>query len=202
MLSWFCIRVTRADWELAGEWSRLVVVICRQCFKQEGVWSGSSNGKPQRSATWTIFAFCLQSLEQPSKIWSPYCRPTLGRWYRDETLDLLKWFSTDGQSGQWQFSGERSFAESLVLEGIGDVTTLWNCQNRHILRNSNSRVDILSKLALGKGKGRYDSVIQLTLSQPSVFVTECMSTGRKKPRYLWSRHKPRYAQDQRQLKYM
>jgi len=29
----------------------------------------------------------------------------------------------------------------------------------HILRNSNSGADILSKLVLGKGKGQYDTVI-------------------------------------------
>lgn len=45
----------------------------------------------------------------------------------------------------------------------------------HILRNSNSRADILLKLALGKGKGRYNSVIQLTLIQPSIFIAKCMS---------------------------
>jgi len=46
----------------------------------------------------------------------------------------------------------------------------------HILRNNNFRVDILSKLALGKGKGRYDTVIQIMLSEPSVIITECMKT--------------------------
>jgi len=42
----------------------------------------------------------------------------------------------------------------------------------HILRSSNSRADTLSKLALGKGKGRYDSVILLTLNHLSVFLSE------------------------------
>jgi len=45
----------------------------------------------------------------------------------------------------------------------------------HILRNSNSRVDVLSKLALGKMKGKYDTFIQIMLSQPSVSIVECMS---------------------------
>jgi len=46
----------------------------------------------------------------------------------------------------------------------------------HILRNSNSRAEVLSKVALGKGKGRYDTVIQITLSQLSVSIVECMNT--------------------------
>jgi len=45
----------------------------------------------------------------------------------------------------------------------------------HILRNSNSRADTLSKLASQKGRGRYDLVIQLTLSQPSVSIGECIN---------------------------
>ena len=42
----------------------------------------------------------------------------------------------------------------------------------HILRSDNVRADTLSKLALGKGKGRYGSIFQLTLNEPSVLVPD------------------------------
>jgi len=48
----------------------------------------------------------------------------------------------------------------------------------HILKSSNSRADTLSKLALGKGKGHYDSVILLTLNNPSVSLSEESTDGR------------------------
>lgn len=50
----------------------------------------------------------------------------------------------------------------------------------HKVRSNNSRVDALSKLALGKGRGRYDSVILLTLSQPSVSVVGSVTNEPKK----------------------
>jgi len=34
---------------------------------------------------------------------------------------------------------------------------------------------MLSKLALGKGKGRFDTVIQVTLSGPTISDTDCMN---------------------------
>jgi len=37
------------------------------------------------------------------------------------------------------------------------------------------RADALSKLALRKGKGKFDNVIQLTLSGPTVSEEECMN---------------------------
>jgi len=47
----------------------------------------------------------------------------------------------------------------------------------HIKWEDNSRVDILSKLASSKKKGRHDTIIQQNLSTPSVGIEECMTTG-------------------------
>ena len=42
-------------------------------------------------------------------------------------------------------------------------------------RSKNGRTDALPKLALGKKKGRFDTVIQLTLSSPTVSEEDCMN---------------------------
>jgi len=42
-------------------------------------------------------------------------------------------------------------------------------------RSKNGRADALSKLALGRKKGRFDTVIQLTLSSPTVSDEDCMN---------------------------
>jgi len=39
----------------------------------------------------------------------------------------------------------------------------------------NARANALSKIVLGKGKGKFNTVIQLTLSRPTVSKEECMN---------------------------
>jgi len=46
---------------------------------------------------------------------------------------------------------------------------------QYVPRSKNGRADALSKLALGKRKGRFDTVIQLTLSNPTVSEEDCMN---------------------------
>ena len=46
---------------------------------------------------------------------------------------------------------------------------------QYVPRSKNGRAYALSKLALGKRKGRFDTVIQLTLSNPTVSEEDCMN---------------------------
>ena len=50
-----------------------------------------------------------------------------------------------------------------------------NAEVQYVPRCKNARADVLSKLALGRKKGRFDIVIQLTLSSPAVSEEECMN---------------------------
>jgi len=45
----------------------------------------------------------------------------------------------------------------------------------HIPRSKNPRANVLSKLALGKGMGRFDTVIQVTLNGPTVLDIDCLN---------------------------
>jgi len=67
-----------------------------------------------------------------------------------------------------QVSGSFQVKDSLLTAYYQKVLTMLthfeSVKIEHILRNNNSRADVLSKLALGKGKGRYDTIIKITLS--------------------------------------
>ena len=45
----------------------------------------------------------------------------------------------------------------------------------HIPRCRNTRADVLSKLALAKGKGRFDTMIQVALNGPAVSEEDCLN---------------------------
>jgi len=69
--------------------------------------------------------------------------------------------------------------DPLLKEYYHKVTTLLshfeNAKVQHIPRCNNARANRLSKLALGKGNGRFDTVIQLTISGLTVSEIDCMN---------------------------
>jgi len=78
-----------------------------------------------------------------------------------------------------QVSGTFQVRDMLLMKYYQMVSALFAnfeaINIEHILRTSNLRDDILSKLALGKGKARYNTVIRLTLSQPTMSIIDFMN---------------------------
>lgn len=93
-------------------------------------------------------------------------------------------FLSDSQLTVRQVNDNFQVNDSLLTTYYQKVLTILahfkTVKLEHILRSSNSRADTLSKLALGKGRGHYDSVILLTVSQPSISVTESVTNEPKK----------------------
>jgi len=86
---------------------------------------------------------------------------------------------TDSQLTVSQINGAFLVKDSLLTRYYQKVFALisrfQSVEVQYIPRCKNARVDALSKLALGKKKGRFDTVIELTLSNLTVLDEDCMN---------------------------
>jgi len=86
---------------------------------------------------------------------------------------------TDSQLTVGHINGAFQVKDSLLTKYYQKVSTLLsefqNAKVKHVPRCKNAWADALSKLVLGKGKGKFDTVIHLTLSGPTVLENECMN---------------------------
>jgi len=96
----------------------------------------------------------------------------------DMKVKQLKCF-TDSQLTVGQINGTFQVKDSLLTRYYQNVSTLLSkfqhAEVQYVPRSKNGRADALYKLALGKRKGRFDTVIQLTLSNPTVSEEDCMN---------------------------
>ena len=87
---------------------------------------------------------------------------------------------TDSQLMVGHINGSYQIKDPLLLKYyhriVNIISQFQSVTISHVKRQDNLRTDTLSKLATAKKKGRHASIIQQTLSVPSVPVGECMVT--------------------------
>jgi len=86
---------------------------------------------------------------------------------------------TDSQLTVDQINGTFQVKDPLLTRYYQKVSTLLSkfqhAEVQYVPRSKSRRADALSKLALGRKKGRFNTVIQLTLSSPTVSEEDCMN---------------------------
>ena len=86
---------------------------------------------------------------------------------------------TDSQLTVDQINGTFQVKDPLLTRYYQKVSTLLSkfqhAKVQYVPKSKNRRADAFSKLALGKRKGRFDTVIQLTLNNPTVSEEDCVN---------------------------
>jgi len=90
---------------------------------------------------------------------------------------------TDSQLTVGQINDTFQVKDPLLTRYYQKVSTLLSkfqhAKIQYVPRSKNGRADALSKLALGKKKSRFNTVIQLSLSSPTVSEEDCMNIEMK-----------------------
>jgi len=141
---------------------------CSWILKHTRVWSWDSHWMTKRTPPWAITLVQLQDIKQLSQVWS-----------------LLSWTNLYPRHGcekcSLRMSEEFQLKDLLLLwyyYKVFDTLSEFKWVNvKHIWREHNAHVDLLSKLASTKKKNHHHLVIQQTILVPSIDNGKYFSTS-------------------------
>ena len=160
------------EWPPIDTHRGLVDTSCRWFFKFERCWHWHRVGRPQRHPHWEIPPLRLQNIQQPSRIRSHHRRLSLAREIGVKSLTC----KTDSKLTVGHLNDEFQIKDPTLLQYYHLVRAVIQSafdqvRIEHISWTDNIRADILSKLVCTKLKSRHRSLLQQTLSTPSITNT-------------------------------